>query len=125
MTADTEMQSVGQQLIETIVSMDDHLRHRGLHDFCANCSEKQLLDAAAELDEFWRETPNLYHRVRAMFFLSAIYRYEIPLRLPANSAGLIPHEAHEHMLSRRFMEAIDTLLDVQQQAGITLTLSSS
>lgn len=125
MTANTEMQSVGQQLIETIVSMDDHLRHRGLHDFCANCSEKQLLDAAAELDAFWRETPNLYHRVRAMFFLSAIYRYEIPLRLPANSAGLIPHEAHEHMLSRRFMEAIDTLLDVQQQAGITLTLSSS
>lgn len=125
MTTETEKRTIGSQLIETIMSMEDGLRHRGLSDFCAACDERQLLNAAAELDRFWRDAPNLYHRVRAMFFLSAIYRYEIPQRLPANSAGLIPHEAHEHMLSRRFMEAIDTLLGVQDRCGITLTLSSS
>lgn len=125
MTTDTEMQSIGRQMIETIVSMEDHLRHRSLKGMCASCDQWQLLNAAAELDRFWRESPNLYHRVRAMFFLSAIYRYEIPQRLSKNSAGLIPHEAHEHMLSRRFMEAIDALLEVQGHSGITLTLSSA
>lgn len=125
MTADTERKSLGRELIETIVSADDLLRHRGLSDFCGECDSEQLLAVASDLDTFWRAAPNLYHRVRAMFFLSAIYRYEIPQRLPANSAGLIPHEAHEHMLSRRFVEAIDMLLDVQAKQGITLTLASS
>lgn len=125
MTADTERKSIGRELIETIVSADDLVRHRGLTDFCGECDSEQLLAVAADLDAFWRSAPNLYHRVRAMFFLSAIYRYEIPTRLPANSAGLIPHEAHEHMLSRRFVEAIDMLLEVQAKQGITLTLASS
>ena len=125
MTSETALKTIGQHMIETIVSADDRVRHRGLNEFCAGLNESQLLEAAAELDRFWRDAPNLYHRVRAMFFLSAIYRYEIPQRLPPRSAGLMPHDAHEDMLSRRFVEAIDGLLEVQRQSGITLTLSSS
>lgn len=125
MTIDTMISSTGQAMIETIVSMDDTARHRGLGELCSGLDQQQLLNAAGDLDRFWRDAPNLYHRVRAMFFLSAIYRYEIPRRLEAHSAGLIPHVAHEHMLSRRFVEAIDILLDVQKHQGVTLTLASS
>lgn len=125
MTIDTINTSTGRAMIETIVSMDDTVRHRGLGELCSGLDQQQLLNAAGDLDRFWREAPNLYHRVRAMFFLSAIYRYEIPRRLEARSAGLIPHGAHEHMLSRRFVEAIDILLNVQKHEGVTLTLASS
>ncbi len=125
MTTDAKASRVGQDLIETIVSPHDALRHRSLMQFCVGLSEEELLEAAKTLDHFWREAPNLYHRVRAMFFLSAIYRYELPTRLSARSAGLIPHEAHEHMLSRRFVEAIDGMLAMQRTSGATLALTSA
>ncbi|MEY4566838.1 MAG: hypothetical protein RLY14_1808, partial [Planctomycetota bacterium] len=111
MTTSTTSNSTGQKLIETIVSEDDSLRHRSLSSFCESRSLDELLKITAELDSFWRNAPSLYHRVRAMFFLSAIYRYELPTRLSPTSVGLIPHGAHEHLLSRRFVEAIDELLE--------------
>ena len=111
--------------IDTILSLDDAIRHRTLESLCQGLDTDTLLRAVAELDAFRRETGNLYHRVRAHFFLSAIYRYYLPKTFPESRAGLLPYEAYQHILERRFPEAIDQLLAVQRSQGPTLVISSA
>ena len=111
--------------IDTILSLDDAIRHRTLESLCQGLDTDILLRVVAELDAFRRETGNLYHRVRAHFFLSAIYRYYLPKTFPESRAGLLPYEAYQHILERRFPEAIDQLLAVQRSQGPTLVISSA
>jgi hypothetical protein len=111
--------------IETIVSPEDTTRHRTLESLCEGLNSNELLIAASELDVFRRKTDNLYHRVRAHFFLAAIYRYHLPLTFSEERAGLLPYEAHQHILERRFPEAIDQLLIVQKSDGPTIAISSA
>src|SRR5690606_22335865 len=44
---------------------------------------------------------------------------------PADSDGLIPIEAHAHLLQRRFQEAVDTLQSAQQRGGPSRPLASA
>ncbi len=111
--------------IETILSLDDSIRHRTLESLCLGLGTESLLKAVAELDSFRREASNLYHRVRAHFFLSSIYRYYLPKTFPESQAGLLPYEAYQHILERRFPEAIDQLLAVQNRQGPTLVIASA
>ncbi|MCU0721741.1 MAG: UTP--glucose-1-phosphate uridylyltransferase, partial [Pirellula sp.] len=111
--------------IETIVSLEDSTRHRTLESLCEGLDSNELLHAASELDIFRRKTDNLYHRVRAHFFLAAIYRYYLPLTFSEERAGLLPYEAYQHILERRFPEAIDQLLIVQKSDGPTIAISSA
>jgi galactokinase/mevalonate kinase-like predicted kinase len=111
--------------IDTITSEDDAVRNRSFDSLCQGLTSEQLLTAAAALDQFWRANSNLYFRVRALFFLSAIYRYQLPPRLDESAKALVPHEAFEHILARRFIEAIDRLLDEQSSTGCSLGLASA
>ena len=95
-------------LLEIIQSDEDAIRHRSLDSVCRDASLEQLLEHTDALDQFRRTEKNLYRRVRALFFLSAIYRYHLPSRLTQQHVGLIPFEGYEHLLSRRFVEAIET-----------------
>lgn len=104
-------------LIEIIVSEDDQTRNRSLESVCRDATIDELLAHVAALDEFRRQADNLYHRVRALFFLAAIHRYHLPSRLSPTQSGLIPFAGYEHLLARRFVEAIDTFLNVQSTAG--------
>ena len=65
-------------LVNIILSEDDATRNQALDTICDDCTLEQLLTHVAALDSFWRSTDNLYHRVRALFFLSAIHRYHLP-----------------------------------------------
>ena len=111
--------------IETILSLDESVRHRTLESLCMGLNTDALLQAVSELDAFRRDAENLYHRVRAHFFLSTIYRYYLPKTFPETQAGLLPYEAYQHILSRRFPEAIDQLLAVQNEQGPTLVIASA
>ncbi len=111
--------------IDVITSDEEEVRNRSLESLCRNRTVDELLSAADRLDHFWRTTSNLYHRVRAHFFLAAIYRYHLPAILAEASVGLIPFEAHEHILSRRFVEAIDGLLARQRHVGPDRTVASA
>ncbi|HQL20803.1 MAG TPA: UTP--glucose-1-phosphate uridylyltransferase, partial [Opitutaceae bacterium] len=92
---------------------------------CRSASRAELEHMAAELEAFRRETPNFYHRVRAIFFLEAIHRYFLPPHYPADGVGSIPFEGHQHTLERRFEEAIDTYLRHQREHGASDALSSA
>ena len=112
-------------LIEVIKSDDDAIRNQSLESICRDKSLEMLLDEVQQLDAFRRQEKNLYHRVRALFFLSAIYRYHLPPRLSASHEGLIPYAGYEHLLARRFLEAIDVFLDRQNKQGASDGLASA
>ena len=112
-------------LVKIIVSEDDATRNQALDTVCQDCSMDQLLAHVEALDSFWRNTENLYHRVRALFFLSAIHRYHLPRFFSAEDKGLIPFGPYGHLLERRFIESINGFLEVQQKQGHSEGLSSA
>jgi hypothetical protein len=112
-------------LLELITSTDPAVRNRPLDEFCARATAAELLAACEALETFRRSRDNLYERVRALFFLYAIHRFHLPAKLPADRAGLIPFAGYEHLLERRFEEALDQFLAVQAAAGPNDALCSA
>ncbi|MDD4645284.1 MAG: hypothetical protein PHY99_04770, partial [Bacteroidales bacterium] len=112
-------------LTDIINSGDPAVKNRSIDDICRTKSVEQLLQEAKALEEYRKSEPNLYNRVRALFFLYAIHRFYIPTHPEIGTEGLIPYEAYEHLLKRRFEEAIDLLLKVQLKSGANEGISSS
>ncbi len=113
------------ELLRTIVSDEVLVRNRSLEQLCRDLSAAELLQECAVLDEFRRRCDNLYQRVRALFFLSAIYRYQLPAKLPAAAFGRIPYAAYLHLLNRRFDEAVDEFLADARGGHTTDTTASA
>ena len=112
-------------LIEVIISDDDSIRNQSLESLCDGLDTSALLQHAKELDQFRRESGNLYHRVRALFFIAAIYRYYLPKVVSQKNTTKIPYAGYQHLLKRRFVEAIDLFLETQELAGPSDGLSSA
>ena len=115
----------GSRLIEVITSIDPVQRNQSLDVICASLNREALEHECVALDAFWRESENLYERVRALFFLYSIYRFHLPAYLNEGVHGLIPFRGYEHLLSRRFVEAIDAFLYEQERVGLSDNLSSA
>lgn len=111
-------------LIDLILSDVPEVRDRSLDEVCHDKPLAWFESQCAELDRFRRHSSNLYERVRALFFLSAIHRYHLPHRLPVNH-GKIPFDGYAHLLNRRFGEAIDVFLDSECEAGHSDAISSA
>ena len=77
------------------------------------------------LDAFRRQSENLYERVRATFFLAAIYRYHLPAKLPPSAKALVPFEGYTRLLGRRFKEAIDEFRAVEERFGPSDAIASA
>src|ERR1700745_1487317 len=108
--------------VATITSSEPALRNRSLESLTAGLPVEQLRTECVALDKFRRTSDNLYERVRALFFLYAIHRFHLPARLREARDGKllpprIPFSGYEHLLHRRFEEAIDHFLAVQQAEG--------
>ncbi|MFM8952763.1 MAG: UTP--glucose-1-phosphate uridylyltransferase, partial [Planctomycetaceae bacterium] len=116
------------QLVDIITAADPAERNRSVDGVCRAAGVDDLLAEAAALEAFRHESTNLYERVRALFFLYAIHRFHMPRRLAESGGGaaaLIPHDGYEHLLARRFEEAIETFLDAQRTAGPSDAISSA
>jgi len=107
------------KLTQLITASDVATRNQSLDAVCANASATELLAECAALEEFRRDRDNLYERVRALFFLYAIHRFHLPDKLDgaASVPGLIPFHGYEHLLNRRFEEAIESFLAAQATKG--------
>jgi len=115
-------------LLNLITSPDPAVRDQSLDALCRAASAEELLAHCAELDAFRRRSDNLYERVRALFFLYAIYRFHLPGKLqPATQpgAGLIPFRGFDQLLNRRFEEAIDHFLATQNSEGASDGIASA
>jgi UDP-N-acetylglucosamine pyrophosphorylase len=113
------------KLITIIQSLNPDIKNKSLDEFCRNASFNELLDETRELELFRKDESNLYKRVRALFFLYAIHRFYICEQTGIGVEGRIPFEAFEHLLKRRFEEAIDLLLKVQKKNGVNEGVSSA
>jgi hypothetical protein len=119
------------QLIEVITASEPAARNQALETACAGLSLNELGEECARLEEFRRRSQNLYERVRALFFLYAIHRFHLPQKLMASRTdavganALIPFEGYEHLLQRRFEEAIEQFLAVQKAHGPSDSISSA
>jgi hypothetical protein len=107
-----------------ITATDPAIRDRPLDDAVAELPFDGLLAEAADLETFRLRSDNLYERVRALFFLSALHRYHLPARPELPAGGHVPFAAHERLLARRFEEAVRRLLAEQATTGPTDALSS-
>jgi hypothetical protein len=103
--------------ISTITSQEEATRHRSLASLADGCSAEELLAACADLDHFRKQTPNLYERVRALFFLYGLHRFHLPERLAATPGAMIPYGGYTHLLKRRFEEAIHDFTLMQSSVG--------
>ncbi|NJN82563.1 MAG: hypothetical protein HC802_10025, partial [Caldilineaceae bacterium] len=68
------------ELVKLILSSDPQVRDQPLDTFCKAADLDELLDECASLERFRRDCDNLYQRVRALFFLYAIYRFHLPTK---------------------------------------------
>src|SRR4051812_1787774 len=112
-------------LIEIITSADEAVRNRSFDRLCSSKSVAELLADCAELEAFREQSENLYERVRALFFLYSIHRFHLPAKAELKQGGHIPFRGYEHMLRRRFEEAIAAFNAAQASDGPSDALSSA
>ncbi len=121
---------MNEQLLQIITAAKPAQRNRSLDRICARLSPRDLLEECHALDRFRRRSENLYERVRALFFLYAIHRFHLPQKLGASEGSttpgsLIPFKGYELLLQRRFEEAIDQFMAVQNAEGPSDSISSA
>lgn len=105
------------ELVQIILATDPTIRNRSLDTYCRAATLAELQRECRALDQLRRDSTNLYERVRALFFLHAIYRYHLPAKVGIRQTGLIPFAGYTNLLHRRFEEAIDIFLDQQDEEG--------
>ncbi len=113
------------KLVNLITSKDPGIRDQSLDAFCQSASLEQLLDECSALEGFRHSSTNLYEQVRSLFFLYAIHRFHIPTKKGIITRGLIPFHGYEDLLNRRFEEAIQRFLHVQEKSGCQDGISSA
>jgi hypothetical protein len=112
-------------LRDIITAADPGVRDQALDTFCHSASLKLLLRECQTLEAFRSSSTNLYEQVRALFFLSAIHRFHLPGRQGVVPTGFIPFEGYDDLLHRRYEEAIQRFLAVQEEQGPRAPISSA
>ncbi len=112
-------------LTNIITATEPALRDQSLDAFARSASLRELLAECAALDAFRRHSDNLYERVRALLFLHAIHRFHLPDKSELSQRGLVPFAGYEHLLNRRFEQAVSTFLKAQDDAGPNDAISSA
>ena len=113
------------ELVRIITSRDPALRNLSLDAFCRSASRGTLLAECADLELFRRSSPNLYERVRALFFLYSVHRFHLPRKHGMRERSLIPYDGYVFLLQRRFEEALNLFLAVQKRDGPSDGISSA
>jgi hypothetical protein len=108
-----------------ITAADATRRDESLEGACRGLSLRDLLDEAEDLERYRQECGNLYERVRALFFLYVLHRFEIPARPDLPRIGWVPFRGYEFLLRRRFDEAVRVFRDRQRADGPSDTLGSA
>jgi len=112
-------------LVKIISASDPALRDSSLDAWARSASWDELWSEIEALEAFRHESESLYERVRAGFFLYALYRFHLPTRPELPRSGSIPFEGYGHLLERRFEEAIALFRAAQRENGPSDTLGSA
>jgi len=113
------------RLADIILSAEPEVRNLPLDTLCREAPTEVLLAECRTLERLRRERDNLYERVRALFFLSAIHRFHLPGKPGVTPQGRVPFNGFAHLLQRRFEEAIREFLAGQERQGPNDAISSA
>ncbi|MCA9983228.1 MAG: hypothetical protein KDE59_02995, partial [Anaerolineales bacterium] len=113
------------ELVAIITATDDAIRNRSLDRFCQEASLATLQAEITALEQLRRRSDNLYERVRALFFLYAIYRFHLPAKSGVRAGGHIPYAGFNRLLQRRFEEAIELFRQKELENGVNEGLASA
>ncbi|MFP4283733.1 MAG: UTP--glucose-1-phosphate uridylyltransferase, partial [Opitutales bacterium] len=113
------------RLLPLILADDPAVRDQALVATARQLDDDALRAEGEALHAFWAESDNLYERVRALFFLAAIYRFVWPPRLRAVPNGRLPFSGYQHLLNRRFIEAIEHFRAAEAETGLNDNLASA
>lgn len=113
------------KLVQIITAQEPALRDQSLESLCGPATLQELREECAHLEAFRHQSDNLYERVRALFYLYAIYRFHIPIKPGVNPKGLVPFEGYEDLLQRRYPEAIAKFLASMEEQGINDAIASA
>jgi len=108
-----------------ITAQAAEVRNQSLDAFCRAASTNELVCEVDDLEKQRQISQNLYERVRALFFLYAIYRFHLPNRPEIAGKAHISFSAYEKLLQRRYEEAIRTLLTTRNNEGLSDGLCSA
>lgn len=100
-------------------------RNLALDALVDGATMEDLWSVCLELDAFQKQSANLYERVRALFFLHAVFRYHLPARPELPQQGRIPYEGVRLLHKRRFEEALDLFMAAARGEGLSDPLSSA
>ncbi len=114
-----------ESFVDIITSDNPDVRNQPLGPMCAQASLEELLQACEALERFRHQSDNLYEKVRALFFLYAIHRFHVTSKPDIRTRCLIPYHGYEHLLQRRFEEAIRIFLEAQREDGVSEAVSSA
>ena len=110
--------------IQTITSSDVSIRNRSFSSICKVYPAVQLLELFGELDNFRKQTRNLYERVRACIFLYSGYRFFLIESKDFPATGTISPEGFENLLKRNFEKSITIFLSEISKKGPNASLFS-
>ncbi len=113
------------RLAGIITASDLETRNQSLDAFCREASAEKLLAECEALERLRLERDSLYERVRSLFFLSAIHRFHLPGKPGVAEQGRVPFSGYNHLLQRRFVEAIREFLAGQKSQGPNNSISSA
>ena len=114
------------ELWSIITAADPEIRNRSLDSICSDATTQKLLAEAADLERQRHLSDNLYERVRALFFLSSIFRYHLAGRREiAEARALASFGGYEKLLNRRYEEAIAIFLAALNDAGVSDGIASA
>ncbi len=113
------------KLVQMIMSDQPEIRDHSVESFCSVAGMDELVAESKELELSRNQSRNLYEKVRALFFLYVLHRYYFPFMPRAGSKAIIPYSAYEHIMNRRFEEAIEMLLAIQEEYGVNQGISSA
>lgn len=95
--------------VALILSDDPAIRDRAALDMAHSMATPGLLQTLTGLEQFRKDSTNLYHRVRAAIILHGVCRFRLQEDPSLPSDGLLDKDAFMALFDRRFEEAISRI----------------
>ncbi len=111
--------------IETITSPKAEVRNRSFESLSSGLSSHKLLAGCSDLEQFRHQTTNLYEKVRALFFLSQLYKHSLCETNEIPEIGYLPPAAMKALLAREFENSIQSFLQAGSQSGMNHSIASA